>query len=286
MKKLIIKIIAIVIVIISCYMCVNCHIASKLYEAIEKNDIYAFERYLESPLLQLSINITPWGLASDSVDVKPQFLLHCAAYESQPEMMSSLIENGADVNRRDKYSCTALHYILRTMDNNDYICAKILFDNGFTISENNGEEYSYTASLQRPYYDDGLYDEKLSVDSLKTYKLIVSNMNNHTQEMKMEELCNAVSNNNFLIVKYMLDNYNEININERITENGWTIVGCLNIGDCDDQTIKIAELLIEKGADPHIENDAGETILDEIKGEPFSEELVMLKSVLSSNISK
>lgn len=273
MRKLIIKIVSIIVVLVSLYMCVNCYIAAKLYEAIEKNDVYAFEKHMEMPLCEPSINIATLGVENDVADVKPQFLLHCAANESQPKMMSSLIENGADVNRKDKYSCTALHYILRTMDYNDYMCAKILFDNGFTISENEGNDYSYSLTTQRPYYDDEIFDENLSGNSLKIYKLIVSNMSKHTKEMKMEELCNAVSNNNYLIIEYILDNYNEININERITENGDTVIGCLDIGNCDEQTIRVAELLIEKGANTLIENDAGETILDKIEEEMSNEEL-------------
>lgn len=270
-------------------MCVNCHIASKLYESIEKNDIYAFEKYLKAPFSELSINIAPWNLGYSSVNVKPQFLLHCAANESQLEMMSSLIDNGAEVNRKDKYSCTALHYILRTMDYKDYRCAELLFDNGFIISENDGNDYSYSLTTQRPYYDDGIFDEKLSSNSLKTYKLIVSKMAKHTREMKAEELCNAVTNNNYLIVEYMLDNYDEIDINEKIDENGNTVIGYLDVGNCDEQTIKIAELLIEEGADPQIENDDGKTILDEMREELSKEELssrylAMLYNVISSNL--
>lgn len=272
----------------------------QLREAIMDEDISRVSEIIDRPFSKLAVNTSCKSILrslfpSDSGDsylngeFAPSFPLQWAASKSQPETIELLLDAGADINRKTEYTETALGCVFgEDMRDTNLECVKILIDNGAKVNAADGNYLTDAASLF-PYveadkvdYSEWTFDKKLAKDSVEIYKIIERNIVGELEENEAEnDLYDAVCSNNYLMVKYLLSSNKPIDLNRRDDfSDGRTVLFCLGITVCDEETVKIAELLIEEGADKSIKNDEGKTAYDAACQEKYKAISKELKKIL------
>ncbi|EAY13858.1 ankyrin repeat protein, putative [Trichomonas vaginalis G3] len=131
--------------------------------------------------------------------------LHYAARDNRKETAEILISNGADINAKDKDGCTPLHYAAR---DNRKETAEILISNGADI--NAKDKYEST-----PLHYAAMYDRK------EIAEILISNGAdiNAKDKYELTPLHYAARNNNKETAEILISNSADINAKD---EDGWT----------------------------------------------------------------
>lgn len=271
MKKKVIIICMIIFIILAGSVCFGGRLimSGKLCQAIEEHDEAEVEKLVNMPFSNKFINApTHVELGSDCQE-RPVLPIQYAASEGLPQILKLLMDNGADVNKHTKYTSAALGYILdEEMSYSDLECVRLLVNGGADLD---GHEYSEDAAGLEPYSlvldDRYVLDHDLKEDSLEIYKLIIDSGISRSEETVCAELYNAVNSNNYAIVRYILENNKDISLEPvENDDDRQGVLFYLNTGICDEETVKIAELLIEAGADKTLTDDDGDTVYKRLKG--------------------
>lgn len=184
-----------------------------------------------SRLIQTGGNLN----ASDS---SGKTFLHKAVAQKDLELCNFLLENGADVNARDFYNNTVLHYSL-LYGGTVEIC-KLLIDNGADLSATNSAKNTvlHTAIIQQVNIEllQYIIDNGADVDAV-----------NQANETLLHK---AVRENNAAMVEFLI--INDANV-DALDNNGNSLLYCA----ADHGSLDAARLLIFYGANPSIMNQEG-----------------------------
>lgn len=198
----------------------------------------------------------------DAVNSEGLTPLHIALSERNLELSMTLIEKGADVNKKGLYGKTPLHYALtinrdiwEKADNevlDVYPLLELLLKKGAKINELSGSDSSPLLFLCE------FYDEE--TDVLKACKLFIYNgaeiniMDSHSET----PLFHAVDRDNFELVKLLIENGADVNLGE------YSNFPIIEAND-KKESPEIVKLLVENGTNVNVceDDDRFETALSQ-----------------------
>lgn len=170
--------------------------------------------------------------------------LHEACLESDIELIKSLIEKGADINKQENYTrCLSIACF-----KNDIKVVKYLIDKGadVNIEDCYGETYLYWECLK--------YNTNMEI-----VKCLVENGANINKQNKMykNSLHIACHRNKTELAKYLVDNGANVNIQNKAGDSSLHIA-------FNQKNIELLKYLVDNGADVNLERNNEKTILYEV----------------------
>jgi ankyrin repeat protein len=262
---------------------VHFNVGVMLLEAAARNDYDEVKRLL-------SLGVSP-----DSVNHDGLTALHQCCIDASEPMMNLLLEYGANVDARDTEKWTPLHAactcghlnLVKILVEHD---ADLLAVNGdgnmpFDICEDEATlDYIESEMIKR-----GITQEMIDLTRASNEIQMLSNLEdlasnsktnnlNYSDDNGVTQLHIAATNNYLSVVKFLLKHGVNVNVcdNDR-----WTPlhgVACWG----NEQHIKVAEMLVEAGADLNAKTSTDETVFDLCDNAELLERLNQLKDELES----
>lgn len=204
-------------------------------------------------------SITPKGWRS-AMNWRVVYPLTEACISDNVELVTLLIENGADVNCND--GLTPLSVTYQGKQNNWYKIAELLIQNGASldyITEYSGGFSSVLVDIvqAKPGANAADYVPENAEDVMDAFLFAVQNCN-HDNIRWMRVLQHSVTNDRHEIVAFLIDeNYCDVN---DISVGMTALMFAARDSDFD-----MVQLLLNKGADPDIVSEDGKTALDYAK---------------------
>ncbi|MEM7758931.1 MAG: ankyrin repeat domain-containing protein, partial [Cyanobacteria bacterium P01_A01_bin.40] len=207
-------------------------IANFLFCTLENQKIET--KYLQKVFNKISNNSIKESDITYDYLRRNQSLIHAAIIEQRYEIISSLIDIGADVNYEVRYTHTP---IFRAISHGRLDIAQLLIDNGanINIEDNTGEHLVFYAL----YYG-----------SIESVRLLIEN--NAYVDVKNKRgdtlLILAINGNHIELAKSLIANGANVNLKR---ESGETPL----FHAIDQNKLELVKLLIDNGANPNLKND-------------------------------
>ncbi|MBO7303715.1 MAG: ankyrin repeat domain-containing protein [Clostridia bacterium] len=229
--------------------------SKKLVSAIREEDIIEVKKILSKK--PTCINAYP-GIKwlDDTAEIRAFYPLNVACARNNVELITLLLENGADVNCND--GVTPLSMVYRMKADNWYEISLILIESGASL--NYTTEYSgkcagvFMDIVHDGYLPDPPEREGDDENVMAAFKYALANCD-HSNIDWMNVLQHSVSNDRIEIVKLLLDG-GYVNVN--YSPYGMTAL----MFAARDSTAEMVQLLLDYGADKSLRDSDGETAYD------------------------
>ena len=232
--------------------------SKKLVEAIKSENLYAVEQIINKnpECINTCPSITSKGWHS-AMNWRVCYPLNEACSTGNIELITLLIENGADVNCNDGLTPLSITYSSKV--DNWYEISLLLLQNGASLdytTEYSGEKSSVLQDIVQVRSGAGApgYIPESKEEVINAFKYALENCD-HKNVDWMRVLQHSVSNDRIEIVKLLLD-------------QGYCTINDISVGmtalmfAARDSTPEMVQFLLDYGADPSITSADGKTAHD------------------------
>lgn len=195
------------------------------------------------------------------------YLLHAACLRGNPNLVTLLLKQGANVNAIADDGTSALFWAARSDDNGEIVT--MLLEKGARVNVKNVHGRTpFDQAVYRSIQDNGNH---AVMRILLNYGANIDNTREKGPTSGYTPLMAATRNNQIKLVRFLLDHGANIN---HIAEDGNTPLMIA----ADEGNLKMVELFIEHGAKTEFSNNDGKTALDIAKAKSYSQLVSFLKN--------